>query len=156
MKRLLVCCSFLSLTFVPSLAGNQAGTECDSLKTCIAGKGWCVFYQFPAKGQKEIAASEAYGDMVDRFTTLQQRNPNVNFFTIQYDLSNLLDGLKKTTKDRTVFVGKGGEALEMQGLFVDDPSALETFFKSTEPTKVSPLTGSKNDVHKVLTGKKCK
>ncbi|MHB8478151.1 MAG: hypothetical protein ACYDBZ_17890 [Steroidobacteraceae bacterium] len=64
------------------------------------------------------------------FIATDQSRKDVHYFVTERDLSLMLSGLKPSNKVRTVFVGKGGKALVTRDLYVDDPAAVEQFFKT--------------------------
>ena len=136
-------------------AEPKAEEICKAARACMETGALCVFAQIPRNSQKKIVESEAYGDFVDRFTTLSKTKPNVHFMTANEDLASFLKGLKKLNRLRVIFLSKGGRALESEYLYSDDPGPVVAFFESKEQ-QVSPVTGSNQGVLRLSLSQTCR
>jgi hypothetical protein len=84
--------------------------------------------QVPSAQQDEVSNSDAFEDMESQIEGLQAQRKDVRYVVTHKDLADVLGGLSNKNQVRTVFLGRDGMALLVDGLFVDDPAPVEYFF----------------------------
>jgi hypothetical protein len=129
--------ALLLMLLVPTLAQARPATakqaDCKFLRECMSADGFCVIQQLPQRGRAAFVRSEAYGDAMARVADLQARRGDVRAQSFTRDPARMLSGLGRSSGARTLFIGRGGRAVETPGLFVDDLMPVQRYFDSAEP-----------------------